>query len=154
MRPSVLIRHAPFEVKRGALIHQTLGPDSAPMPMYYTLNGCQTNAGAFKRFRRVEALEYPEQFVDVFHVEADPVVPNENHDLILLLVHTPYFDFGFRPGPREFGRIGHQVDKRELQHGPIPVPSRQSADFPRDVAALRLSPDFAQSFPGNLIQAH
>jgi hypothetical protein len=53
------------------------------MPVYYTLNGRQTDARPFKGLIGMKALKNAEQFVDVFHVEADPVVPNEQHNLIL-----------------------------------------------------------------------
>jgi hypothetical protein len=45
------------------------------MSMCYALNGSQP----FKRLKRVEALEYTEQFTYVLHVESDSIVSNE-HD--------------------------------------------------------------------------
>ncbi len=51
-----------------------------------------------KRLRRVEALEYAEQLVHVFHVKADSIVSNEHHDPILLLLRAS--DFDFRLGTR------------------------------------------------------
>jgi hypothetical protein len=56
------------------------------------LNGCQPDAGAFKRLRRVETLEYAEQFTDIFHIKADSIVSNEQHDLMLFLVQASYFN--------------------------------------------------------------
>jgi len=39
------------------VIYLALGPDPASMPMHNALNRGQPDAGAFKRLRRMEALE-------------------------------------------------------------------------------------------------
>ena len=66
------------------------------MSMDNPLNGSQPDAGAFKRLRRVETLEYTEQFIYIFHIESDSIVSNEHHYLIALLVRTPNFYLGAR----------------------------------------------------------
>jgi hypothetical protein len=113
------------------------------MSMHYTLNGSQPDACAFESLKRVETLEYPEQFVHIFHIKAHSVISDEDHHLIWFLVRASYFDFGLRARPCEFSSIGNQVDERKPQHGTVSVAGGQCADFPYDIAALGFLPDLA-----------
>jgi len=83
------------------------------MSMYNPLNGSQPDAGAFKRLRRVETLEYTEQFIYIFHIESDSIVSNENDYLILFSAHASYFDLGLRARACEFYRVRNQIDEHE-----------------------------------------
>jgi hypothetical protein len=83
------------------------------MSMDDTLNGCQPDAGAFRRLRRVETLEDPEQFIDTFHIKPDSIVSNKHHYLILFVAQASYFDFGLRAHAGEFYGIRDQIDKHQ-----------------------------------------
>ena len=83
------------------------------MSMSNPLDSRQADPSAFKSLRRMEALEYAEQFIYIFHIETDPIIPNEHDDLIRLLVRASDFDLGWRTGASEFYRIRNQVDEPE-----------------------------------------
>jgi hypothetical protein len=83
------------------------------MSVYNALNGGQPDARTFKRLKRVEALEYTEQFTYILHIKSDSVVSNEHDYLILFLVHASNFDLGLRARACEFYRVRNQIDERE-----------------------------------------
>ena len=64
--------------RRLRLTDHSLGPDLAAVPVDDALNGGQSYPGAFEFFGPVQTLKHAEEFVDVLHVEARPVVPDEN----------------------------------------------------------------------------
>jgi hypothetical protein len=79
--------------------------------MYYALNRSQSNAGAFKCTRIVQALKHSKQFIHVLHIKAHPIVPNEYYQVIAVSVGAADLDFGLRARAREFNRIGNKVDQ-------------------------------------------
>jgi hypothetical protein len=89
--------------------------------MYYALNGSQSNAGAFKCIRIVQALKHSKQFIHVLHIKAHSVVPNEYYQVIFVSVGASGFDFGLRARAREFDRIGKKVDQYKPQHRTVSV---------------------------------
>src|SRR5579863_6766954 len=64
------------EVKSRSFIHFAFGPHPASVLLNDASHGGQANAGAFKVFRTMQALEDSEQFVHILHVEADAIVPD------------------------------------------------------------------------------
>jgi hypothetical protein len=84
--------------------------------MHYALNRSQSNAGAFKGVRIVQALKYSKQFIHVLHIKAHPVVPNEYYQVIGVSVGAADLDFGLRARAREFNRIGNKVGEYQSQH--------------------------------------
>ncbi len=123
------------------------------MALCNTLNSSQPNAGAFKRLRRVETLEYTEQFTYILHIKSDSIVSNEHDYLILLLVHASYFDLGLRARAREFYCVRNQIDEREPEHGAVSIAGGQATNSPIDMAPLGVLPNFGQSFFHKLFQA-
>jgi len=79
--------------------------------MYYALRRSQSNAGAFKCIRIVQALKHSKQFIHVLHIKAHPIVPNEYYQVIAVSVGAADLDFGLRARAREFNRIGNKVDQ-------------------------------------------
>jgi hypothetical protein len=73
------------------------------------LHGRQSDAGAFKRFRWMEALEDAEQFASIFHIKSDSIVPNKHYDLIIGLLHVPDLDLSGCAGAGKLNRIGNQI---------------------------------------------
>ena len=68
--------------------------------MNYPLYGRKTDTRTLKLVRSVEALEYSEEFVDVFHVKTDSVIPDKHHYTIGWLLGTSDFNFRYRPRAR------------------------------------------------------
>jgi len=79
--------------------------------MYYALNRSQSNAGAFKCIRIVQALKHSKQFIHVLHIKAHSIVPNEYYQPVFASVGAPDLDFRLRACAREFNRIGNKVDQ-------------------------------------------
>ena len=121
------------------------------MSMYNPLNGSQPDAGAFKRLRRVETLEYTEQFIYIFHIKADSIVADKHYYLILLVVRRSYFDLGLRTRPREFDGIRNQIDECKSEHGTISVAGGQLANSPNNITPFRFLRNFAKRFLHKLL---
>jgi hypothetical protein len=116
------------------------------MPMHNTLNRSEPDACAFKRFSRVETLEYSEQLIYISHIESYSIVSNEHHYLIALLVRAPYFDLGLWARAGEFDGIRNQIHECKPQHGAVSVPGGQTANLPGNVASGGLLPNLGHSF--------
>src|SRR5450631_2979095 len=67
------------EVESGAGANFRFRPDVAAVLVNHTLHRCQAYAYSLKVLAPVKPLENTEQLVDVPHIEADPVVADENH---------------------------------------------------------------------------
>jgi hypothetical protein len=62
------------KVKGGSFIHLPLRPHPATVAPDDVLNYGQTHAGAFKFGPTMQGLEDAEQFIDIPHIKADPVI--------------------------------------------------------------------------------
>src|SRR5580700_9244340 len=71
-----LFFHAEGEIESCALVDFSLCPHAAPMLLNDPLHRCQADARALEIFRTMQPLEDSEQFVHIFHVEANAVVPD------------------------------------------------------------------------------
>ena len=131
-----------------------LGPDSAAVPMHDALNRGQPDARAFECLRRVQALEYAEQLIYIFHVEADAIIANEDHHLICR--SAPRIRFRFRPAARvrvNFTALEIRLTSTSRSMERSPYNAGSAPNFPDDVASFGFLPDFAQSFLHKLFQA-
>ena len=61
---------------------------------------------AFKPGRAVQTLEDAKQFVDVLHIEANPIVSNEYHHPIVSFLRASYLNLGLRVRSGELYSIG------------------------------------------------
>src|ERR1700734_641252 len=68
------------EVERRTFIRCPFAPDLPAMAVDDALNGGQSNPGAFKLFRQMQALKNAEQLVHISHVKACAVVTYEDFD--------------------------------------------------------------------------
>src|SRR6185436_15302096 len=85
------------EVERRASALGALGPDAAAVAVDDPLHGGQADAGALELGGGVQALEGGEQLLGVDHVEAGPVVADEEHPLALVaLALLPHLAAGGR----------------------------------------------------------
>ena len=116
------------------------------MPVDDALDGRQPNSGALKLFRPMQTLKYAKQLVDVRHLKACAVIGDEYLGLIVLPGGTPNLDFGPRPCPGEFDRVGQQVREHQFQHGTVPITDRQRSDRPGDVPILGVLVCFAMMY--------
>ena len=82
------------EIESGSVIGLRLGPDRASMFLNDPMHGGQTHSGSFKFRVGVEALEYAEQSLGVFHVEASAVIAHENDCRFTRLLDAVDFDHG------------------------------------------------------------
>src|SRR5206468_5282180 len=126
------------EIKSRTLIFRALGPNGATVPADDAMHGGQTNAGAFKFLGAVETLEDTEELIGVFHVEANPVVANEDGGLAIGLEGP---DFDHRLGPRAgvFDGVGKEVGKDLLEKTGVALDGRQGLQTPLDAAAFGFS---------------
>src|SRR4029077_18210967 len=111
-------------------INDAFGPDLASVTMYYALNRSQSNARAFKCIRIVQALKHSKQFIQVLHIKAHSIVPNEYYQVIAVSVGAADLDFGLRARVREFNRIRDKVNQYQSKHRTVSIEIRQWADFP------------------------
>jgi hypothetical protein len=74
-----LLSHTEGEIERSAFIQFRRYPHPASVFVKDALHRRQTDARAFKIFRTVQPLEHAEQFVGIFHVEADAIIPDPEH---------------------------------------------------------------------------
>jgi hypothetical protein len=81
--------------------------------MYDALNRRQSDAGAFKFIRLVQALKHAKQFIYVLHIKAHSVVPYEYYQFISVSLGASDFDLGLRAGAREFNRIGNKIHQHK-----------------------------------------
>src|ERR1700687_310651 len=65
------------EVKCCAVIDRGLDPDTAAVALDDALYDCQADAGAREILRAMQSLKHVEQLVGILHVEADPVVADD-----------------------------------------------------------------------------
>src|ERR1700691_3713382 len=73
------------EVKSCTLVHFGFSPCATAVFLHDALHRGQSDARAFKVLGTMQALEYAEEFVGIFHVEARPVVANEDRRLAVFL---------------------------------------------------------------------
>src|SRR5580692_3222411 len=100
-------------MKSRTLIHFPLSPHSASMLLHDALHRGQTDSGPFEVLGAMQALEDPEQLVDVLHVETDAIVPDREYELpIALPVADP--NDGRSAGPGKLERIRQQILKNLL----------------------------------------
>src|SRR5689334_22833197 len=103
-------------------------------------NGRESYSGAFKLFRKMEALKHAEQFIYILHVEAGAIIPHEHLDFIFP-IRTANLDFGLGAHAREFDRVGEKVSDHQLQHGTIAITDREGINLPANVSPPRVLPD-------------
>src|SRR5450759_996500 len=118
-----------------ALLGDTLGPGAAAMSGDNAADSRQADAGAGKRRRLVQTLEYAEQLVDVAHVESSAVVANPENALFPYVVVADFDDRVLR-SRRILYRIVQEVLPCELHHGGIRDDDGQWSQAPRDSAIL------------------
>jgi hypothetical protein len=68
--------------------------------MYYALNRRQSNAGAFKFIRVVQALKHAKQFIYVLHIKARSVVPYKYDQVISVSLGASDLDLSLRARAR------------------------------------------------------
>src|SRR5260221_5076788 len=96
----------------------------------------QTAAGALKLAGWWQALENPEQFTHVAHVEADAVVADKKKLLAVAGIRAADLNFRQIARPGVFDRVGDQIDPHLTQHGRVGPNFGQLADLPRDMASF------------------
>src|SRR5215468_9376022 len=101
MRPRISAMSSPRPIghrdeESRACIHQPFGPHLPTVAMDDPLHGGEADSGAFESIGPVETLEDAEELVDVSHVEADAVVPDEQRHCLVLLVQTTDLDLRVR----------------------------------------------------------
>src|SRR5258708_5105035 len=84
----------------------------------------------------MQALEDSEKLVNVFHVEAGPVVSHENHEFAVHLASNTGFNLRWVATPSVFDRVGQKVDEHLLQQCRVPLHLRQRPVLPEDIPAL------------------
>ena len=124
------------------------------MPVDDALNGRQSYSGAFELFSQVQPLKHTEEFVDILHVKARAIVPDEQLCLIFASVRTANLDFGPFSYPRELNRVGEQVHKDDFQHGTVSVTNRKRSDIPGNVPILCLLPEFRDDPSDKALHIH
>jgi len=110
----------------------------------------EADAIAFELFLAMQTLEYLEQLVGVFHIEARAVIPNKEYGSpgFLFMAH---FNDRRVPLPRVFQGVGEQVDPDLLDQGRIPLAGRQFTDLQLDSGRLLTR---VQQLEGLLHQGH
>src|SRR5277367_163917 len=141
------------EIKRSALIDETLGPDLAAMAMYDSLHGCQSNPRTFKCIRLMQALKHAKQFVHILHIESHAVILDEHHHFVAASIRGSNLNFRLGSRARELNRVGKKIHQRQPEHRPVSVEIRQFPDLPNNIAAAGLLPDLRERFPYQLLQA-
>src|SRR5215469_4635465 len=116
------------------------------------LNGSQSYSSAFKLFGKMQALKDAKQLVHISHIEAGAIVPHEDLDLTLIPVGRTDLNFCQAPHPREFDRIGNEIDDYQFQHGTVSIADRKRADRPCNVPILRLLRDLRNDLADELLQ--
>src|SRR5574341_160874 len=102
------------KVKRRTVVDRSLGPDAPAMAMNNALHNRQAYTGPFILFGPVQALEHPEQFVHVGHIETGAVVLDKI-DVFFLVLLAAHFDDGHGALLGKLERVGEQVDKDLLE---------------------------------------
>src|ERR1700756_4025608 len=113
------------------------------MAMHDALNRRQTDTRAFEGLLRVKPLEDAEQLVRIFHVEADAIVSNEQHYLMVFVFHASDLDLCLGTCARELWGFGDEVNQNEPQHGTISIPFGQRIELPNDFALVRILADLS-----------
>ena len=98
----------------------------------------EADAGPFELIVPVKALKDAEQFVDILHVEADPVVAHEHRHLGRAVSGCANLDARDRPRRRELDGIRQQVHEDLAQHGRITRHIGQRANCPGDGLVLQV----------------
>jgi hypothetical protein len=122
--------------------------------MHNALSRRQSDAGAFKFFRLVQALKHAKQFICVLHIRAHPVIPNEYYQVISVCLGASDLDFGLRARARKFNRIGNQINQYKHKHRSAAIEFGQRADLPGNLAALCLLPNLGEGFLYDLIYVY
>src|ERR1700738_1619901 len=76
------------EVKCRALIDRCFGPDTAAVALDDALYDRQADTGACEILRTVQSLKHVEHLVGILHIEADPVVADEEDLLVAYLARA------------------------------------------------------------------
>src|SRR5271155_786127 len=124
---------AQCEVKGCAPVWFSFRPNPATMFLHDTMDGGQSHTRAFKVFVTVKALEDSEQFIGILHVEANAVVPHEEHLLAFVLSVSDLNDRVW-PRARVLDCIGKQVLKHLPDQNRVAFQGRKTTDFPLHVA--------------------
>jgi len=95
----------------------------------------------------VQALEYAEELVDVFHIETDTVIPDIINRFLLFL-SAAELDYGPGPSPGEFNGVGQQVLQDLVQHGIVAVGLGNRAGFEFDAPPFFCGFEFAENGSG------
>src|SRR2546423_10063111 len=109
------VRHraSQSEVERRSPIDHALGPDAATVPGDDAPYRRESHAGALEFGRGMQALEHAEQLVRVLHVEAGPVVPDQERALAVRCDRAE-----FHPALRLFCGVLPAVAKQILERHP------------------------------------
>src|SRR4051794_24909669 len=99
--------------------------------------GSEPYACTFELFPVVQPLEDAKELVRVSLVEAHPVIPHEEHRLLISLYGA---DFDHRPlgSARVFESIGEQVLHYQPQHGRVAMDLGEFPDLPEDLLSICL----------------
>src|SRR5438552_786939 len=119
------------EIKCGPGVYGSLGPGAAAVTMNDAPDIGQTNAGAFKLVRTVEALEDAEQLVDVTHIKPDTVITDEESDFVSGGIGAN-FNSCHRAGPGIFEGVVDEVEEHLAKHIQVGVHLGEVANGPFD----------------------
>src|SRR5690348_13814619 len=98
-----------------------------------SIHGSETDSSAFEFFCAMEALENPEEFIHIFHVEADAIITNED-GVPAISFGRAHLDDGFLTGPGVLNGVGEEIGKDLLHQAGIALDRGQLAYVPLDVA--------------------
>jgi hypothetical protein len=59
----------------------------------------------------MQALEHAEELIGILHIEADPVIPNEDDGFAVLSAGGSDFNFSPRAIACELNRVGQKIDQ-------------------------------------------
>ena len=102
------------------------------MPVHNPLDSCEANAGSLEISRAMETLKDSEQFIVIFHVKADTVVPDIIHDFVSSGV-APRFNMCCILVFREFDGVGKKVDVDLFNERPVSVAWEDAVDCQRHI---------------------
>jgi hypothetical protein len=142
------------KVKGRAGIDPPLGPGAAAMARDYATNIRQANAGSLEDFAGMEAPKDAKEFVCVSIFEADPVVPDENHHLVVAFLSLANLDFGQLARARVLNGVREEIDQDLAKHGTIGLDLWEACDRPADLAILSLVAQFADRFLDQGLQGY
>src|SRR6266404_678520 len=145
-----------FHIRNGeeegcALVRLRLGPDSASVLVDDPLNRHESNSGAFKIPRLVQALKNTEELAGILHFEPDAVVPNEVNKFLVERRHSGVYHCAIAR-TRVFDRVRKEVHEHLTHQVRIAIEASQIIDPPFDIATLRFRPEVLAHHTDQIIQ--